>query len=141
MTVKPQFITTDLGEKLVVLTHREYLPLCARAGDEEAEDAMTEIIAAERQRDLDEGRDVVLPEWFCDAAARGDGSVLRGLRKHRGLSQAQVAEAAGITQGYYSDIERGGAIPTAEVLDRISAALDLDPTWMRRLERSRVTGA
>ena len=90
--MKPQFITTDLGEKLVVLTHREYLALCARAGDEEAEDAMTEIIAAERQRDLDEGRDVVLPEWFCDAAARGDGSVLRGLRKHRGLSQVQVAE-------------------------------------------------
>src|SRR3954452_6680360 len=55
MTVKPQFITTDLGEKLVVLTHREYLALCARAGDEEAEDAMTEIIAAERQRDLDKG--------------------------------------------------------------------------------------
>jgi DNA-binding XRE family transcriptional regulator len=85
--------------------------------------------------------DVVLPGWFCDAAARGDGSVLRGLRKHRGLSQVQVAESAGITQGYYSEIERGGAIPTAEVLDRISAALDLDPTWMRRLERSRVTGA
>ena len=67
--------------------------------------------------------------------------MLRGLRKHRGLSQVQVAESAGITQGYYSEVERGGAIPTAEVLDRISAALDLDPTWMRRLERSRVTGA
>ncbi|HEX8168477.1 MAG TPA: helix-turn-helix transcriptional regulator [Beijerinckiaceae bacterium] len=139
--MKPQFITTDLGEKLVVLTHREYLALRARAGDEEAEDAMTEIIAAERQRDLDAGRDVVLPGWFCDAAAKGDGSVLRGLRKHRGLSQAQVAEAAGITQGYYSDIERGGAVPTVEVLDRISQALDLDPSWMRRLERNRVPGA
>jgi DNA-binding XRE family transcriptional regulator len=139
--MRPQFITTDLGEKLVVLTHREYLALRARAGDEEAEDAMTEIIAAERQRDLEAGRDVVLPEWFCDAAAKGDGSVLRGLRKHRGLSQAQVAEAAGITQGYYSDIERGGAVPAVEVLDRISQALDLDPSWMRRLERNRVSGA
>jgi DNA-binding XRE family transcriptional regulator len=139
--MKPQFITTDLGEKLVVLTHREYLALRARAGDEEAEDAMTEIIAAERQRDLDEGRDIVLPEWFCEAAAKGDGSVLRGLRKYRGLSQVQVAEAAGITQGYYSDIERGGAIPTVEVLDRISEALKLDPGWMRRLDRNRVAGA
>src|SRR3954452_13980900 len=88
-----------------------------------------------------QGRDVVLPAWFCDAAARGDGSVLRGLRKHRGLSQVQVAESAGITQGYYSDIERGGAVPTVDVLDRVSKALDLDPSWMRRLERNRVTGA
>src|SRR3954470_12160900 len=141
MTVTPQFITTDLGEKLVVLTHREYLALRARAGDEEAEDAMTEIIAAERQRDLNDGRDVVLPGWFCDAAAKGGGSVLRGLRKYRGLSQVQVAAAAGITQGYYSDIERGGGVPTVDVLDRISEALNLDPNWMRRLERDRVTGA
>lgn len=139
--MKPQIITTDLGEKLVVLTNREYLALRARAGDEEAEDEMTEIIAAERQRDLEDGRDVALPGWFCNAAAKGDGSVLRGLRKFRGLSQVQVAEAAGITQGYYSDIERGRAVPTVDVLDRISKALDLDPLWMRRLERNRVAGA
>jgi len=96
MTVKPQFIITDLGEKLVVLTHREYLALCARAGDEEAEDAMTEIIAAERQRDLDEGRDVVLPAWFCDAAARGDGSVLRGCRSQSrpGSRRASTARSS-----------------------------------------------
>lgn len=51
------------------------------------------------------------------------------------------AETAGITQGYYSDVARGGAAPTVEVLDRISHALDLDPGWMRRLERNRVAGA
>lgn len=139
--MKPQTIKTDLGENLVVITEREYLALRARAGDEDAEDEMTVIIAAERQRDLDEGRDVILPEWFATAAMKGDGSILRGLRKHRGLSQAQVAEAAGITQGYYSDVERGGAVPTVELLDRISHALDLDPGWMRRIERNRVAGA
>ena len=139
--MKPQVIETDLGEQLVVISQREYLALRARAGDEDAEDEMTVLIAAERQRDLDEGRDVLLPEWFATAAMKGNGSILRGLRKHRGLSQAQVAAAAGITQGYYSDVERGGAVPTVEVLDRISAALDLDPGWMRRIERNRVAGA
>ena len=139
--MKPQMFKTDLGEELVILSHREYIALRARAGDEEAEDEMSALIAIERQRDIDAGRDVALPGWFCDAAAKGDGSVLRGLRKMRGLSQAQVAEMAEITQGYYSEVERGGAIPTVELLDRISEALDLDPQWMRRLERNRVAGA
>ena len=42
---------------------------------------MGTLIAIERQRDIETGRDAILPDWFCDAAARGDGSVLRGLRK------------------------------------------------------------
>lgn len=139
--MKAQTIRTDLGENLVVISEREYLALRARAGDEDAEDEMTVLIAAEAQRNLDEGRDVILPDWFAKAAMNGNGSILRGLRKHRGLSQAQVAETSGITQGYYSDVERGAAVPTVEVLDRISAALDLDPGWMRRIERNRVAGA
>lgn len=139
--MKPQFIRTDLGEELVVLTKRDYTALLAQSGDEEAEDAMTVAIAAERRADLDAGRDVVLPGWFAEAATRGDGSVLRGLRKHRRMSQEDVATAAEITQGYYSEIERGIAVPTVEVLDRISGALDLDRRWMRALERDRVTGA
>lgn len=139
--MKPQMIRTESGEELVILSHREYLALRAQAGDEEAEDAMTAIIAAERIRDIETGRDVILPGWFVDAAMKGDGSVLRGLRRHRGLSQADVASRVGITQGYYSDVERGGAVPTSDVLDRISNALDLDPAWMRCLERNRVAGA
>src|SRR4051812_43474682 len=127
--MKPHIITTDLGEQLVVMSHREYLALRARAGDEDAEDAMTDIIAVERLRDLDEGRDVILPGWFAEAAATGEGSVLRGLRRHRQMSQADVAAAAGITQGYYSDVERGAAVPTVETLDRISDALGLERTW------------
>ena len=139
--MKPQVIRTGLGEELVVLSSRDYLALRARAGDEDAEDEMDALIAAERIRDIDSGRDVILPGWFVDAAMKGEGSVLRRLRKHRGLSQADVASRVGITQGYYSDVERGGAVPTSDVLDRISNALDLDPAWMRCLERNRVAGA
>ena len=102
---------------------------------------MTVLIADERQRALDEGRDTVLPGWFADAAMTGKGLVLRGLRKHRGMSQDEVAKAAGITQGYYSEVERGEAVPTLDALDRISDALGLDPAWMRAIERNRVVRA
>lgn len=139
--MKPQMIRTDLGEELVVITRREYLALRARAGDEDAEDEMTLLLAAEAKADLETGREIGLPGWFADAAAKGDGSVLRGLRKHRGLSQDAVAQAAGITQGYYSEVEQGRKVPTLDVLDRISTALELDPAWLRRLERVRVVGA
>ncbi|GJE61475.1 helix-turn-helix domain-containing protein [Methylobacterium trifolii] len=139
--MNPQFIKTELGEELVVLTRRDYLVLLAQAGDEEAEDILTVEIAAKVRADLDAGREVLLPDWFAQAAMKGEGSVLRGLREHRGLSQDSVAATAGITQGDYSEIERGAAVPTVEVLDRISDALDLDRTWMRCLERDRVAGA
>ncbi|WP_407519301.1 helix-turn-helix domain-containing protein [Methylobacterium oryzisoli] len=139
--MKPQRITTDLGEELVVLGYRDDLALLARAGDEGAEDEMTVLIAAERQRAIDEGVDLVLPGWFAEAAARGNGSVLRGLRDHRARAQDDIARAAGLTLDEYRDIERGAAVPTAEVLDRISAVLDLDPAWLRRIEGGRVAGA
>ena len=46
-----QVIQTASGEELVVLTRRDYIALLARAGDEDAEDAMTIIIAEERRND------------------------------------------------------------------------------------------
>jgi hypothetical protein len=46
MTV--QTLTTQSGEELVVLSRRDYDALLARSGDEEAEDRMTLVFAAER---------------------------------------------------------------------------------------------
>jgi hypothetical protein len=45
--MKPQVIVTEGGEKLVILTERDYDALLARAGDEDAEDRMTVRIAAQ----------------------------------------------------------------------------------------------
>ena len=97
-----------LGEDRVVLGYRDDLALRARASDEEAEDEMTVLIAAERQR----------------ARAQDD-----------------IARAAGLPLDGYRDIERGAAAPTLEVLDRLSAVLDLDPVWLRRSEGGRAAGA
>jgi len=132
--MKVQFITTQTGERLVVLTEGEYDALRARAGDEEAEDRMTMRIAEDARRALASGEEILIPGWFYDAARAQHGRPLRGLREHRGLSQEQVARAAGIDQSDFREIERGEKQPTAEVLDRISDALQLNRAWLRKLE-------
>lgn len=136
--MRPYAFTTDLGEELVILTRREYVALRARAGDEEAEDEMTALIADEVRADLAAGIDVILPDWFVQAARRGEGTVMARLRRYRGLSPAELAAAIGVPEAQYSEIERAAALPSAAVLDRISAALQLDPLWLRRLERDRI---
>jgi hypothetical protein len=45
--MKVQFIETGHGDDLVVLSRRDYDALLARAGDQDAEDRMTLLIAAE----------------------------------------------------------------------------------------------
>lgn len=51
------------------------------------------------------------------------GRRLRALRKRAGLTQAQLAERAGITPDYLGRIERGQGAVTLETLDRIASAL------------------
>ena len=54
--MKPQLIVTEAGERLVVMTERDYDDLLARAGEEDAEDRMTVRLVEEARRwgDLDE---------------------------------------------------------------------------------------
>jgi DNA-binding XRE family transcriptional regulator len=53
------------------------------------------------------------------------GHALRVLRRERGLSQEDLAHAAGISVQYLSGIERGRRNPTWVVLSGIAAALEL----------------
>jgi hypothetical protein len=131
-----QIIRTESGDELVVLPRREYDALLATLGVEEAEDRMTVRLADEARRAIAAGEEIVLPGWFCDAAMAGKGYPIRGLRKLRNLTQGEVAARAAITQGYYSDVERGAKQPTGDILDRISDALQLDRTWLRALNRN-----
>lgn len=48
--------------------------------------------------------------------------ILRDARYASGLTQAQVAERAGITQGAVAQLERPGSNPTVETLDGTLAA-------------------
>lgn len=53
---------------------------------------------------------------------------LRNLRLHRGLSQTQVAERAGMYPSHISQLENGVREPTLGTLDRWARALDLQLT-------------
>jgi transcriptional regulator with XRE-family HTH domain len=48
---------------------------------------------------------------------------LRGLRAHRGLTLAALADRSGVSRSMISLIERGESSPTAAVLDRLAAGL------------------
>ena len=86
--MKVQTIETEAGDSLVVLSRRDYDALLARAGDEDAEDRMTLLIAAEARTEQP------LPEPVCIAIMAGD-SMLRAMRGWRGISQAELAFKSG----------------------------------------------
>ena len=121
MTV--QILKTDSGEELVVLSRRDYDALLARLGDEEAEDRMTVVIAAEQRAEAP------LPEAVSAAVLRGEG-VLRSLRAWRGLTQVQLAEAAEIGQSFLSELESRAKTPSADTAARLARALDVPVGWI-----------
>jgi DNA-binding XRE family transcriptional regulator len=118
---KPQIIHTD-GEDLVVLKRSDYDVLLARAGDEEAEDRATARIIERTTAKIERGEDVALPTSVWEAI-EADENPVRVIRKHRGLTQAEIAERTGLAQGYIADIEAGKKTGSAASLKAIAAAL------------------
>ena len=113
---KPQIIKTESGEELVVLSRREYDAIRARAGDEDAEDAMSARLLRERAGDVA----IPLAVWDeIDAAP----SPLRPLRLWRGLTQAELAAKAGLSQAYLSEVETGKKVGDVATLRAIATAL------------------
>ena len=55
------------------------------------------------------------------------GAVARSAREVLGLTQAQVAERAGLTGPVYGRVERGHMMPSTPTLRRIALALDVPP--------------
>jgi UDP-N-acetylglucosamine 1-carboxyvinyltransferase len=77
-----------------------------------------------------------------EGTLRRIGVLVRDARRHRGLTQLQLAERLGTSQSAVARIEQGGQNLTLELLGRLSAALDseliaLGPTGPTHL---RVTG-
>lgn len=52
---------------------------------------------------------------------------IKAWRKHRGLSQIQLSERVGITQGALSDLENGRFAYTQPMLEAIADALNCQP--------------
>jgi len=120
---KSQIIHTD-GEDLIVIARSEYEALLARAGDEVSEDTMTARIIAATDAKIARCEDFALPAAVWAAIESGEHPI-RAIRKHRGLTQIEVAESAGLRQGYIADIEAGKKKGSAASLKAIAAALDV----------------
>jgi transcriptional regulator with XRE-family HTH domain len=58
-----------------------------------------------------------------DHVSRG----IRSLRKERGMSQAELAEAAGVSTKLVSAIEQGDRSPSLDTLDKLCRALTVTP--------------
>lgn len=84
-----------------------------------------------------------------DAAGLGTrlGARLRERRRELGRRLVDIADAAGVSTGYLSSIEKGGSVPSLPVLARLAHALELSLAEMlrtsatERLARGRVSDA
>ena len=85
---------------------------------EDAEDAATYAEA----KAADDG--VRIPHAVVFATLRGS-TRLRAWREHKGLTLQAVADAAGVSKPYVSQIEQGKRTGTAATLKRLAVALDI----------------
>src|SRR4051812_36099032 len=69
-------------------------------------------------------RAVTATDLTPDTAGRRIGALVRDARRHRGLTQQQLADLLGTSQSAVARIEQGGQNLTLELLDRLSGALD-----------------
>lgn len=118
---KVQFIRTPKGESLAVLPRAEYEAL-AKAADRYDR---AQLRAVERR--IKEGREKEYPFAVVEAVADGLPPV-RAWREDRALSATAVAEAAGISAGYLSQIETGRRTGTLRVLQAIADVIGVTVT-------------
>lgn len=126
--VHPQMIRSPSGDELVVLTRAEFNAL-SRAAAEAMEEADDIAVFDARTAEPRAARDAKLPPEVTASVLRGD-SLLRALRRWKGMTQEDVARRAKLAQGYVSDLENGRKIATPRALRAIAKALDVAPAWL-----------
>lgn len=94
--IRPTFFEKD-GVELVILTRVEFESLIAAAADAE-EDASDVALYDARKADLRRDPRAILPVEVGASMMKGD-SLLKALRKWRGMTQMDVSHRAGIGQG------------------------------------------
>jgi ribosome-binding protein aMBF1 (putative translation factor) len=123
-----QFLKTPSGDELVALTRADcdaLVALAAEAEEDAADVAIYDACKAEREA----GRAPDAPAEVTTAMLRGE-SLLKAIRKWRGMSQTDLAAKAGIGQGYRSDLESRRRQGTTETLEALARALEIDPAWL-----------
>ena len=113
-----QIIERNGNPEWAVIPYEEYLRLVEEA----------EMLSDVREYDMaieavKQGEELV-PSEVVYAVLDGENPI-RVWREYRGYTQQELAEAAGISKPYLSQIETGKRTGTTEVLSAIANALDL----------------
>ena len=114
-----QLIERDGKPEWAVLPYEEYLALLEQA--EELED-IRDYDAAKAA--LERGEDELIPGEIVHAILDGENPI-KVWREYRGLTQQQLADRAGISKPYLSQIETGKRKGATEILSAIAKALDV----------------
>ena len=122
----PQIIKTSTGEELVVIPKADYEALL-HAAEEAAEDAADAAIYDERKAAL--RTEKALPADVTIDILRGS-SRLKALRNWRNLTQAELASAIGVSQGFLSDLESNRRKPSVQTSEMLAKALDVPAEWI-----------
>lgn len=123
-----QIIERDGKPEWAVLPYEEYLELIEQA--ELLEDIRDfDRISAE----IENGKEELIPAEVVYAILDGENPI-KVWREYRGMTQQQLADAAGISKPYISQIETGKRTGTTEILSAIAKALDvsLDDVYERQ---------
>ncbi|MCX6056794.1 MAG: helix-turn-helix transcriptional regulator [Chloroflexi bacterium] len=114
-----QIIERDGKPEWAVLPYEEYLQLLDQS--ELLEDIRDfDVINAA----IDRREEELIPAEVVYAILDG-GNPIKVWREYRELTQQQLADTAGISKPYLSQIETGKRMGTAEILSAIAKALDV----------------
>lgn len=116
---KLQIIETPQGERMAVLPIAEYERL------QEAAEMLEDVAAFDEvMRKVAAGEEEFIPEEYADRLIAGENPV-RVWREYRGLKVRELAEAAGISAPYLSQIEKGEREGTFDTMRKIANSLKL----------------
>ena len=116
---KAQIIKTPQGERLAVLPLAEYERL------QEAAELLEDVSAYdEAKRRLAAGTEELVPQEIANRLLDGE-SPIRVWREYRGLSGRALAEAAGVSAPYLSQIEGGRREGSFDTMRRIAETLKI----------------
>jgi DNA-binding XRE family transcriptional regulator len=113
-----QIIERNGNPEWAVIPYEEYLRLVEEA--EMLSDVRDYDAALE---DIEQGEELV-PSEVVYAILDGENPI-RVWREYKGYTQKELAESAGISKPYLSQIETGKRTGTTEVLSAIASSLDL----------------
>lgn len=114
-----QLIERDGKPEWAVLPYDEYLKLLEQA--EMLEDIRDYDMA---KAEIERGEDELIPAEVVYAILDGENPI-KVWREYRGLTQQQLADTAGISKPYLSQIETGKRTGTTEILSAIAKALNV----------------